>query len=117
MAVGVTGAEISNTLEYAFVKDIWNAPHLFGWLMSAFGVGMITAGLLIAGPLGGVDPKSLLVRGFAVFTFGGFAWALAPSTGGGGHRAVRIRPGERAIQHPDVYDLSGFDHTRDDGGA
>ena len=79
MTVGVTGAEVSNILEYAFVKDVWHTPLLFGYLMSAFGMGMVTAGLLVGGPLRGFDPKRLLVGGFAVFTAGGAAWALAPN--------------------------------------
>jgi MFS family permease len=77
--IGIIGAEISNTLEYAFVKDIWHAASLFGYLMSAFGLGMVTAGLLVAGPLRNVDAKDLLVRGFAVFAVGGLAWALSPN--------------------------------------
>ena len=53
LGIVTVGAEISNTLEYAFVKDIWHAGSLFGYLMSAFGVGMIAAGLLVSGPLRG----------------------------------------------------------------
>ncbi len=83
MGIGVIGAEVSNTLEYAFVKDVWHSARLFGYLMSAFGVGMVTAGLLIAGPLRGVKPMTMLVRGFAVFTAGGAAWAFAPDAAWG----------------------------------
>ncbi len=79
LGIVLVGAEISNTLEYAFVKDIWHARSLFGYLMAAFGVGMIAGGLLTAGPLRDVEPKRLLVWAFAIFTVGGFGWACAPN--------------------------------------
>lgn len=77
------GAEISNTLEYAFVKDIWHSGRLFGYLMSGFGLGMIAAGALVSGPLRNLDPKRLLRIGLAILTVGGFGWAVSPNAAWG----------------------------------
>lgn len=73
------GAEISNTLEYAFVRDVWHSGRLFGYLMSGFGLGMVVAGLLVSGPLRNFDPKRLMHIGLAVLTAGGFGWAMSPN--------------------------------------
>ncbi len=69
---------IYNTLEYAYVHDVMklNGPG-FGFMMSALGLGALTAVPLVAGPLKDVAPGKLVPAGLALTAAAMFALVLS----------------------------------------
>ncbi len=71
---------IYNTLEYAFVHDVMhlNGPG-FGAMMSALGLGALTAVPLVAGPLKNAAPGRLVPAGLAMMAVAVFGLVLSHS--------------------------------------
>ncbi len=69
---------IYNTLEYAFVHDVMklNGPG-FGAMMSALGLGALTAVPLVAGPLKNAAPGRLVPAGLALMAVSVFGLVLS----------------------------------------
>ena len=78
LTIVVLGAGIYNTLEVAFAKDIWGVTdRQFAGLMAAFGLGVISAGILVAGPLHSIRPARLIAVAFGLMGFASVAFAFA----------------------------------------
>ena len=71
---------IYNTLEYAYVHDVMklNGPG-FGMMMSALGLGALTAVPLVAGPLKAAAPGRLVPAGLALMAAAVFGLVLSHS--------------------------------------
>ena len=95
------GAGIYNTLEVAFATDIWHTSvRQFGYLMSAFGLGAIAGGALVAGPLRDLPPPRLIAAAFGVMFVGSVAFAAAPNLYAGGAALFVLGLGNMLVNIP-----------------
>ncbi len=103
LSIVVLGAGIYNTLEVAFAKDVWRVTDgQFAGLMAAFGVGMITAGLLVAGPLRDISPPRLVAVALGLMTVASLGFALAPTYQWGGAALFLLGLGNMLVNIPFV---------------
>ncbi len=72
----MVASQITNTLEFPFVRDLWHGgSREFGLLISiSFGAALL-AGLAGMGPLSAVPPARLLLAGFTIMGLTGLAFA------------------------------------------
>ncbi len=103
LTIVILGAGIYNTLEVAFAKDIWHVTDgQFAGLMAAFGLGMIAAGLLVAGPLRNISPPRLIAAALALMAAAGFAFAFATTYVWGGAALFALGLGNMLVNIPIV---------------
>jgi len=103
LTIVILGAGIYNTLEVALAKDIWHVTDgQFAGLMAAFGLGMIAAGLLVAGPLRDAPPPRLIAGSLALMAGAGLGFALAPTYMWGGAALFLLGLGNMLVNIPVV---------------
>lgn len=103
LTIIILGGGIYNTLEVAFAKDIWHVTDgQFAGLMAAFGLGMIAAGLVVAGPLRDAPPPRLIAGSLALMAVAGFGFALAPTYLWGGAALFLLGLGNMLVNIPVV---------------
>ena len=72
----VTASEVTNNLEFPFVRDLWHGGSTqFAALISLGFAASLLAGTAGMGPLGSVPPARLLLAGFAIMGLSGLAFA------------------------------------------
>ncbi len=103
LTIVILGAGVYNTLEVAFAKDVWHVTDSqYAELMAAFGLGMIAAGLLVAGPLRDILPPRLIAAALALMAVGGFGFALAPTYLWGGAALFLLGLGNMLFNIPAI---------------
>ena len=78
LVLAVLGSYVVNTLEFAFVRDLWHGTgRQFGLLLGLSGAAALLTGAAAAAPLRGVSPPRLMAVGFTVMAGAGLAVAAA----------------------------------------
>lgn len=76
LVTAVTASQITNTLEFPFVRDLWHGggSQYAGLVSLGFGAALLT-GLVASGPLRSVPPARLLLIGFGIMGMATLAFA------------------------------------------
>ncbi len=76
LVTAITASQITNTLEFPFVRDLWHGgASQYGGLVSLGFSATLLTGLAASGPLRSVPPARLLLIGFSIMGITGVAFA------------------------------------------
>lgn len=85
LSVVLIGSNVDNTLEFAFVRDLWGATgRQFGLLISLSGLAALLTSMVASGSIRSAAPARLLLPGFLLLALAGLLFSVSKNFYAGG---------------------------------